>query len=242
MSTIEDYYNYCKGLGWIMNKGNGKNSVGVTFEKTIGIKENSDPKADFHGIEIKTKYSKTRNSITLFSCLPFNYNDIDKFKNLVGKKDAVVKDANVLFMLIRANKICKANANCYTSMSFDKDLDRIVITASNIKYESKTIEVFWLKEQIEHRVKEKCSKLAFINADRKIEENISFFKYTRLRLYKLKSIEKFFELLENGIIFIIFNIGVYRTADKYGQTYNHGVTFCINENNLKDLYTLEKEL
>ena len=95
MDDILDTFNTCKKKGWIKGTRKGNNAVGVTFEKMIGLKENSSPLADFNGIEIKTKYSKQFSNITMFCCFPCNWDAMDNFVNILGRPDKTIESSKV---------------------------------------------------------------------------------------------------------------------------------------------------
>lgn len=64
-------FDQIKGLGWIDALRSGDTGIGYTFESLLGIVENNDKRADFKGIEIKTKGTKdgatsTSTKINLF--------------------------------------------------------------------------------------------------------------------------------------------------------------------------------
>lgn len=236
MDEIINVFDEIKNKKWIEGIRNGNSSVGVTFESLLGIKENSNPKADFNGIELKTKFSTKFGDISLFSCLPFNYNDIDDFQNMVGKKDKDIPTAKILQFSINFKSKIMIDKNHFIKLYYDKNFGKISVEIRNKETNALINEIFWLTEQLTERLIEKCSNMVFINARKKIKNGKAYFNYYHLRAYKLKSVETFYELLENGIITITFNIGVHKSGELYGLPYYHGITFRINENKLNLLF------
>ena len=57
-----------------------------------------------------------------------------------------------------------------------------------------------------------------------------------MTIYKLKGFQTFLQLIEEGVISIVFNIGIYKTDDKYGRIYDHGTSFKINTENIYKLF------
>lgn len=232
---IKAFYN-CKKIGWIESAGCGYNSVGRTFEKMVGIKENSSPLADINGFEIKTKCSKVHSNITLFSCSPFNYGDIDCFRITLGKDDEALHDSKVLFLSVWKKEKFFVNDKYLVKLIIDEDFGVINIKVYE-KYTEKFItEVVWLFEQIEQRINEKCKNLVFVDADKCIKNNKVFFRYNSLSFFELKSVDTFYNLIKNGTISITFNIGVYKSGKYFGKPYNHGINFCIREKDVELLY------
>lgn len=232
---INAFYN-CKKIGWIKNEGHGFNSVGRTFEKMVGIKENSSPLADINGFEIKAKCSKIHSNITLFSCSPFNYSDVDCFRSTLGKPDETIRESKVLFLSVWNKESILINEEWLLKLVIDENFGIISIKVYN-KYTNEFVtEVIWLFEQLEHRINEKCKNLVFIEADRGIKDNQIFFKYNNLSFYEIKSISTFYRLIKDGIISITFNIGVYKSGKNFGKPYNHGINFCIREKDINLLY------
>lgn len=236
MEDILKVFFESKKIGWIESVRKGTNAVGVTFETLLGIKENSSPKADYDGIEIKTKCSKKYRSISLFSCWPFNYDDMDKFREIAGVGDKDIPNVKTLYMTINNSKIKFIDKNHYLKMFIDQNFGKISVAIIDKRTSKRIMEVFWITEQIEHRINEKCRKLVFIEAMKKTQNDKTYFKYSVVKFYKLKSLESFYNLLKKGVISIVFNIGVHKKGENYGLPYYHGITFSIDESNLDYLF------
>lgn len=232
---IKAFYN-CRKIGWVKNVGHGYNSVGRTFEEMVGIKENSRPIADIDGFEIKTKCSKIHSNITLFSCSPFNYADIDYFRLTLGKNDETIDNAKVLFLSVWNRENIFINDKWLLKIIIDSDFGTISIKVYNKSTKEFVTEILWLFEQLEQRISEKCKNLVFIDADRGIKNNEIFFKYKKLSFYEIKSTNTFYKLIKDGIISITFNIGVNKSGKNFGQPYNHGINFSIREKDIELLY------
>ena len=54
--------------------------------------------------------------------------------------------------------------------------------------------------------------------------------------YVLKRFNKFIKLIENGTIKLQLKIGVRMDKDNYGSVYNHGCSFKISEEDLRELF------
>lgn len=236
MDEIINTFYECKKIGWIKNVGHGYSSVGRTFEAMLGIKENSNPEADLNGIEIKTKTSKIHSSITLFSCSPFNYLDLETFRITLGKDDKNLKNSKVLFLSVSNSKNMIVNNQYYLQIEIDESFGVVSINVYRIEDNKLLVNVFWIFEQLDQRIKEKCQNLVFISADKLTKNGNIYFKYKNLSYYKLKSTETFYNLIKQGVISIVFNIGVYKSGVNIGKPYIHGINFSILEKNLELLY------
>ena len=63
-----------------------------------------------------------------------------------------------------------------------------------------------------------------------------YFWYDKLRLYCCKNFDTFLSLIENNIITVRFNIGLYTDEKRYGKIHNHGISFQILVKNLNLLF------
>lgn len=71
-------------------------------------------------------------------------------------------------------------------------------------------ELYWDFDEIINAINRKLKYLAFVKYDKKYIGEQKYFKYTRIKFYKFKGIETFFQLLENGTIRLYICLGVYK--------------------------------
>lgn len=241
MNEILETFYVCKNSGWIKGIRKGNNAVGVTFEQMIGLKENCSPLADYNGIEIKTKYSKQFSNITMFCCFPCNWDAMDNFVNTLGRPDKVIKNSKVLYLTLHANTISCLKNKYYIQVHVDNSNNQIKINVFD-KNGNKQNELYWTFDKIKKRLSGKISNIALLDAIQKTENGIQYFKYVKLSFYKLKSEEEFFNLLNKGVIYIVINVGVYKSGKNVGKTHYHGINFCIDEDNIELLYNKKLEV
>lgn len=67
MNKLKNKFETIKKLGWIKSIRKGSTGIGATFEKLLGINENSFEIPDFDGIEIKTKRNYSNSFTSLFN-------------------------------------------------------------------------------------------------------------------------------------------------------------------------------
>jgi len=91
-------------------------------------------------------------------------------------------------------------------------------------------------ETIKSRLELKLTKLAVVYASKKLINNDIYFRYYLITLYKLKSFEKFIELLEKGYIKVEIIGRVSRSGENAGRQRNKNLVFSISKENLELLF------
>jgi len=234
---IEKFQNI-KNKGYIKSVQKGSGSVGLTLEEALGKKAEKSSNPDYMGIELKAKKSISHNTISLFNLVPDSYkNVIDDIRRKYGYPDKDLSQYNVFNLTISCSEFhyVKGKKYIYT-LKIDYQKQKVIFQVYNSTFKLIDETISWSFESIENKLKQKLTYLAIIEAKRKYELQKEYFKYTKMTIYKLKGLEEFLELLEKGKIQITFKIGIYKTKDRYGETYYHGTAFCINENYIKELF------
>ena len=245
IKDLRNLFYEVKAKGWIESDSNNLGSVGLTFEKMLGIQTNELEFPDFEGIEIKTKRKYSVSYTTLFCCTPTgpHFHEVERLKNLYGYPDSQLKNYNVLNTSIYAKYKNKVGTKYYFELKVDKKQQKIILLVFD--YKKILIEdiVYWDFDILKEKLYRKLKYLAFVKADKISKENRNYFKYYLMKIYKLKDFDTFIKLVEEGIIRISLKIGVFRDGKKKGQIHDHGTSFCIKEDNLEklcDLLTIYK--
>lgn len=205
-------FDQIKGLGWIDALRSGDTGIGYTFESLLGIVENNDKRADFKGIEIKTKGTKdgatsTSTKINLFQEGPTWYlNATAKERIRVLGRPA----ANGLYA-------------CYSQLTTSSN--NLGLLLDVIDHQSK-IDVrkeqealgFWSFNQLEGRLLEKHSRTAFVKAKTRATKAKTQYSYEELVYCDQPSIARFVELVEHRNI--VFEFTMSEKPD--GRIRNHG--------------------
>ena len=240
ITKLKKEFKRIKDLGWIKSVRKDQGGIGVTFEQLIGVQENSLEIPDFGDIEIKTKRAYSKSYTGLFNCTPTgpHYHEVERLKNKFGYPDRDLKKYNVLNTSVCTIEKQKVGMNFYFKISVDRKQEKIFLHIFD-KY-GNLIEnfVYWDFDILEEKLFRKLKKLAMIKALVKRINKEEYFKYFDLKIYELKSFNKFIELLEKGIIRITFKIGIYKSGNKIGKICDHGTSFNIKENDLHLLYDL----
>lgn len=221
---------------WISSNYKGKGAGGITLESLLGKNVENFELPDYNGIELKTKYSKKETYITLFSATPDSYLfEIKRLQKEYGYPDVQLPQFNIFNLAVYGNRKVMLN-NHYFKLFVDYNNKKVVLKIYN--KEHKIIDEFveWSFELLKEKLERKLKYLVFIHADRKFEHNEVFFRYKDINCYELISFERFLYLIEKGIIRIVFRIGVYKGNYRYGETYDHGTAFSVDERNINKLF------
>lgn len=229
-----------KKTGWIKSVQKGYGGIGVTFEQILGINQNELEIPDYGDIEIKTKRSYSKSYSSLFNCTPTgpHYHEIERLKDKFGYPDKVLKECKVLYTNVCATEKIKVGLNFYFQLEVCKRQEKLFLKIFDKTNNVIEKIVYWDFDILEEKLLRKLKTLAFIKALSKQINNEEFFKYYDLKIYKLKGMEEFIKLIEEGLIRINFKIGVFRNGNKIGKIYDHGTSFCIQSHNLHKLYNL----
>lgn len=230
-------FNNIKKLGWIKSKRGGITGSGYTFETLLGKNEDSFFLPDFNGIEIKTINEKSKYNMTLFCANPdgdYLFPMQKVYKRLAYPSK---KDPNINVLNVEANCINYTKIGYYKKIKLEIDKNKRKIYLIGIR-DNKNLNLYvsWSFDLIEERLNLKLKYMALVITKNKKINNEYYFLYDRIIFYKLKSFDKFIELMENGVISIKIQIEAYYDSEKYGQMKNKGTAFAIKRNYIDSLF------
>jgi len=237
MNKLKNKFEAIKKLGWIKSIRKGSTGIGATFEKLLGVNENSFEIPDFNGIEIKTKRNYSNSFTSLFNYSPegkYSY-EIEKIKDKYGYPDKIIKNYKVLNKSFYCNTKIRVS-NYYFILKVNRKSKKIILNIIDLYGNLLENDIYWDFDEIKEKLNRKLHFLAFVNASRKIVNNDEYFKYYKMDLYELKNFETFITLFEKGIIRITFKMSIFRDGTKIGQLHNHGTSFDIKEEDLSKLF------
>ena len=232
----EFYKIQCKN--WIENKEKGTSAAVKILENLLLKEDDNLIIADYYGIELKTKLNYSEPHIGLFSMAPDNRPLA--IKEILGKygwpskKDRKYK---VFFGRFNGGDFNKVGLFNDFKLEVDRDLQVIHLVIRNHLTNNINKNISWSFEQLENRLNMKLKYFALIPVSKKIYSGKTYFKYHNLKLYKLKSFDKFLELIEDGTISVNMKISFYTSKEKYGKIQDKGTTFEIEEKDLEKLFT-----
>lgn len=184
--------------------------VGDTLEAEFGLKVNNDAKADYNGIELKTKRRLSKTPDTLFSQIPEdNLTPLKTVKNIIltygypsrNEKRLGYKE---LFVTI-SNK--PNPQGLYLSVNGEQEIVEIRCTGNDSFNPTDHIVAGWSFELLRQRLFEKHPVTAWILASEKVIEGKFHFKYDRLEISKTPIFSQFLLLVERGIVVYDFRGG-----------------------------------
>lgn len=232
-----DFFKYIKSVGWVpftRNQINSDGLLGNILEDLIGIKENNQREADFHGYEIKTKNNDSDSLVTLFgatisSVKKANTEIREKYGIVDGKSNLKIFNSTIHYHKWNTHragfgyKLEKEKNKLYLKI---KDLETNLIVDDNRYY--------WNEEDIKQFFKNKVKNLCLVEGILNKENKLA--KFNKMYILEDSQIEKFWDLLYDGSIALDFRIGVYKSGKNIGKTHDHGTSFRIKKNKIKDLY------
>lgn len=221
---------------WIVSKYKGRGAVGITLESLLNKERENFELPDYKGVELKAKCSKKETDITLFSATPDSYLfEIKRLQREYGYPDKELPQFNVFNLSIYGNRKIKLNNN-YFKIYVDYKNKKIILRIYDNKFKIIDEFVSWSFDLLQEKLERKLKYMVLIHADRKFEHNEVLFKYKDIQFYELISFDKFLWLIENGIIKVTFKIGVYKKNYRYGEIYDHGTSFSIDEKDIPRLF------
>lgn len=222
---------------WIKSYYKGHGTIGLTFEKELGKKIDTNYLPDYNGIEIKCTTRFSRFPISLFS-IAFDgptHREIIRINEKYGNFDKDFPEKKTLIRKVRCNELSKLKNNFYLSLEIEKDkLFLTVYDKNKILIEK---ESYVYLETIKDHLNTKIKQLAIIKASKKKIDDIEYFRYYLITLYTLKNFETFINLLINGDIEVTLNSRINKTGITAGRYYNKNLVFQIKKDNLEKLFT-----
>ncbi|MBQ3021153.1 MAG: hypothetical protein IJD92_02875 [Bacilli bacterium] len=221
---------------WIEGVTLGNGNIGLTFEKEIGKKIDTNYTPDYEDIEIKCTTRYSRFPISLFSLAidgPSN-KEIIRLNQTYGNYDKDFKEKKTLIRKIRVNELSDLNKKYYLSLCLEGEkLFICVYNKNKVLIEKKAyVEL----ENIRKHLLIKLKNLAIIKASKKILNNIEYFRYYEIQLYELKNFYTFKNLLKNGLIEVSIISRISKSGDNKGRYCNKNLVFQIKKDNIEKLF------
>lgn len=238
IKELTEKFNKISQKGYIRGIYNCSSSIGRTFENELNLERNPSSIPDYNQIEIKTRRTYSKSSITLFTAVPDGKEpfEVERLKNTYGypyKKDRRYK---ALYFDAYGNKLTFGGVKYKYKLDVDYDEEKIFLCIYD-KYNSLIErETYWSFEYLKNKVMTKLKVLAIINAWPNEINGWNYFKYYKIDFYLLKNFDILLELLDKGIIKITFKVDIYKDEIRYGKTYDHGCGFSIQEKDIPKLY------
>lgn len=226
-----------KKKGWLPCQTKNYGAIGIKIEQLLNINTNNFEIPDYNGIEIKTKKSILTTTITLFSASPDSYlYEIKRLHSLYAYPYKNNPNFKVLNKTIIQGRLTYIYNGIYFTLKVDKQNERVLLIVLNSELIIIDSNTHWSFSLLKEKLERKLKYLCYIHADTFYSNSQLYAKYKNDNYYRLKSFDKFIELIENGKISITFRIGVFNTGTKKGQIHDHGTVFSIEEKNIEKLF------
>ena len=227
-----------KDKGIVESVINYKHGSGITLEKFLGANAGDFPIPDFRDIELKAVREYPYANITLFNSGPDGSYvcSTQWLAEEFGYPDKDYRDINVLQSSVRGTEFNKVGLFYFFSLRIDRKRERIIL---NIYGQDKKLiseDIYWDFDTLEEKLKRKVSKLAIVDVRTYYSGGKYYFLYDRIRLYHLKSFDIFVDMIEKGIVYITFGVGIVKSGKYKGKLRDHGTSFMIQKNNLDKLF------
>ena len=225
---------YYKGVN------NYKNSGGMTLEHLLNASGGDFSIPDFYDIEIKAVRKYYNKNIDLFNCAPDGsvINGTKWLAEKFGYPDKDYKNIKVLKGNIYANKLTQIGNNFLFKISIDYISKKVFLLVLNRDLRLLSKDIYWDFDSLKEKLIRKDSKLAIFEFYKKEINSEKYFRYTNLYMYMLKDFNTFLECIKNGKIYLVIKTGVFKTGKHAGNFKDHGSSFRIQRENIKDLFNI----
>lgn len=242
-------------LGWVKSRRPGNDgAVGNTLEDLLGIEENNLPLPNAAEWELKSQRENTSSLTTLFHMEPSpqamrmvsrvllpNYgwpharagvrypDDEMSFRQTIH--GARRSDRGFGVALNRRQKKVEIS---FDSASVDsRHSDWLESVKTRIGLSELNPMPYWGFDDLFHKAGTKLRNTFFALAERKREDRVEYFRYTRFLILEGLRMDNFIDAIARGDILIDFDA---RTG------HNHGTKFRLRQNKLPDLYDNAEEI
>ncbi|HPF82989.1 MAG TPA: MvaI/BcnI family restriction endonuclease [Bacilli bacterium] len=228
---------YLTDSGWIKGITNNDNNVGITFENEIGKKADSLFLPDYKGIEIKCSQRYSGYPFSLFS-LAFdgpNLYEMNRIVTMYGREDRIYKNRYILMGNLKCDTKVLINNNFF-ELKIDDDKKILYINIYdenfNLLEERPYIDFSTIKDRLEI----KLNQLAIVWASKRKVSNDVYFRYYKIEILRLKSFERFIELIKENKLSISIEGRVSRSGEEEGRQRNKNIVFRLPKENVEYLF------
>lgn len=237
---LQRQFKRIKNMGYVKSVRRGSTGIGATFEALLGKSEESFSIPDYYGIEIKTKRSYSKAYITLFNAVPTGscYYEVKRLRDIYGYRDPVDVRLKQLNVDIYANRLNRVGVKYYFDLMIDRNLEKVFLCVYDRNKVLIDKSTYWDFDILKEKLYRKLWVLALVKAWPNRMGGWEYFKYYKMNIYILKDFDCFIDLIDKGVIKLILKVGSYHDDKRYGQVLSHGVSFCIREDDLIELFDL----
>lgn len=237
IELLKQEFKRIKDMGLVKSLRKGTSGLGYTFETLLGKEEDKECKPDFGSIELKCKLGYTKSPITLFNCAPMRNGE--SATRYIFEKYSYHCNGDVNAKMIFSRSVFADFSKEFYGHEFKLKVDyyqtRVIMQVfSNGEYFEDVC--YWDFDVLEHKLKQKLQTLAIVEGYPYTYDKVLYYKYFRMRIYKLRGFFEFLKLIENGKIMITFYIKDSINILGNPNLDTHGIAFRIRKENIPKLF------
>lgn len=225
-------------LGFVPSNRSNNTGIGKTFEDYIGVVENNIDAPDLYGFEIKSHRKLATSYVTLFTKAPVFPQKANAYlKDKYGEPYPNDSGLKKLHVSMFAPKYTLAYDKYNFKLINDRENNVVRIGVFN-PINNRLIDdsVGYTYECLATILKKKLKNLFYVSAQTSIIGAKEHFHFNKAEIYTNPSLERFLELIDNGVIMYDIRIGSYSSGNNYGKAHDHGSGFRILEKNIHLLF------
>ena len=227
-------------LGFVPCRRSRDAGIGRTFEDYVGVVENIPERPDLAGYEIRSHREESMSYITLFTKAPgfpvrANAYLVERFGTSYEGNPALKK--------LHASMFSSRYSTRNNPYSFRLIHDRSAGLLRIGVYDVQTKQLLdacagYTYGSLERKLQAKLKNLFYVSAERRYRasDGVEEFYFNRAEIYGNPSLDRFLQLIDDGLIMYDIRIGSYRSGRNFGKVHDHGSGFRIIESNLRLLY------
>lgn len=236
---IIERFKEVEALGFVKSRRSNNTGIGKTFEDYVGVVENNLEEPDLAGFEIKSHRTESSNYVTLFTKSPTFPKGANKYlRDNFGTTYKENTELKKLHTSMFATKFNSYNGRYSFKLKNDKQEKKLIIGVYDLDTHRLIDDsVGYSYDSIKKVLEKKLKQLFYVSAKRRYDDNrVEEFHFNHAEIYTNPSLEKFLDLIDNGLIMYDIRIGSYRSGKNYGKPHDHGSGFRILEGNIHLLY------
>ena len=223
---------------WIKGVNKSTGSIGLTFEKELRKKPDNKYLPDYRDIEIKCTSIFKLYPITLLS-IAFDgptFPEINRIVEKYGYYDKTYTNKNILFANINNKKPSIVNKKYIFKLDIDFKDKKIYLCVYDIYNNLIERKSYIHIDNLSNHLNLKIKKLAIVYGKKTIRNDNIYFKYYKICIYTLKSIEKFLWALNEGIINTQLIVNTYKSGNREGKLRNRNLSFLLDKDKIDILF------
>ena len=208
------------------------------MESLLGKKSDSMYFPDYKGIEIKCTQRFSHYPLNLFS-LTFDGPSLYQINIILqkyGREDPVYKDRKLLIATLSSKEKTLVNGKYYFKLDISEKEEKIYLEIYDIQNNLIEKEAYVNFQTVKLRSELKLSMLALTWASKRCVDDDLYFRYYKIIIYKLRSFERFIELLKQDLIQVDIVCRVSRSGTEEGRQRNRNLVFHIKKENIEELF------